>query len=380
MLSYQNLFIALLLFFCLYATYTDLRERKIKNFCSYGTIYAGILCQVNSVLSGSGTLSGSISTILGGFLIVLALYWFGIFAAGDAKLIWGASMLMPIGLFTEANAFPQYMPTTLIINIFVPYCLILVVYLFIKTKMRQKWEAFMNIFRQENFRKQIFDMIFSLILLLGLQQLVTVTFSPDWLGIELGFWYQLLLVLFLFFTLSHYVAKYSLEKIRNFVVCVVLIELIVITTPWSLDAWGAAYIPILKVYFVYIAIFFFLRRFIHNLDSMVLDREIDITELKEGMVPAERILKVEGEDGEAAYSKQGFSLPNVLNTNIVLGTLPGGVSKEKTEELKQLAEEGKFEDFDNKVRIQYSLRFAPVIFLGVILTLLFQGPFFTFFL
>ena len=31
MLSYQNLFISLLLFFCCYATYTDLRERKIKN-------------------------------------------------------------------------------------------------------------------------------------------------------------------------------------------------------------------------------------------------------------------------------------------------------------------------------------------------------------
>ena len=46
MLNYPNLFIALLLFFCCYATYTDLRERKIKNFCSYGLIYAGILSQV----------------------------------------------------------------------------------------------------------------------------------------------------------------------------------------------------------------------------------------------------------------------------------------------------------------------------------------------
>ena len=46
MLNYQNLFISLLLLFCCYATYTDLRERKIKNFCSYGLIYAGILSQV----------------------------------------------------------------------------------------------------------------------------------------------------------------------------------------------------------------------------------------------------------------------------------------------------------------------------------------------
>ena len=107
MLSYQNLSVVLLLLFCLSATYTDLRERKIKNFCSYGAIYAGILCQVISVLSGSSTLLGSVVTLLGGFFIVLVLYWFGIFAAGDAKLVWGASLLMPVGLFAEASEFAQ---------------------------------------------------------------------------------------------------------------------------------------------------------------------------------------------------------------------------------------------------------------------------------
>ena len=67
MLSYQNLSIVLLLLFCLYATYTDLRERKIKNFCSYGAIYAGTLCHVISVLSGNSPPLGSIATLLGGF-------------------------------------------------------------------------------------------------------------------------------------------------------------------------------------------------------------------------------------------------------------------------------------------------------------------------
>ncbi len=377
MLSYQNLSIVLLLLFCLYATYTDLRERKIKNYCSYGAIYAGILCHVISVLSGNSPLLGSIATLLGGFCIVLALYWFGIFAAGDAKLVWGASLLMPVGLLGEANAFDQYTPITLIINMFAPYCLILVVYLFIKTRLQQKWQAFILIFQQEDFRKQIFEMVFGLIFLLGLRQLVTLSLGG--LGIETGFWYQLLIVLSLYFTLSYYVAKYGLEKFRNSVVCVVLIGLMIVTTPWTLSAWAASYIPFLKIYLVYILIFFFGRNFIYNLDSMVLGREIDISDLREGMVPAEQIVKTEGDDGEVTYSKEGFALPNVFNSNIILGTLPGGVSKEKAAELKQLSEEGKFEDFENKIRIQHSLRFAPVIFLGVILTILCRGPFFTFF-
>ena len=377
MLTYQNLFIGLLLLFCFYATYTDLRERKIKNVCSYGLLYAGCLSQVISVLSGGCPLLGSLTTFLGGFLIVLALYWFGIFSAGDAKLVWGASLLMPAGLFTEANAFAQYTPTALIINIFVPYSLILAAYLFIKTNTQQKWQAFLHIFEQEDFRPQVFDMIFRLIFLLGLRGVVTL--SLGWLGIELGLWHQLLLVLSLYFTLSYFVKKFGLEKVRNYVVCVVLIELMVITTPWTLRAWSEAYVPLLKIYLVYIAIFFFSRHFIQNLDSMVLDREIPISELKAGMVPAEQIVKVEGDDGEVAYSKQAFALPNVLNSNIVLGTLPGGVTKEKAEELKQLAAAGQFADFDNNIRIQRSLRFAPVICLGVILTLLCRGPFFTLF-
>ena len=193
MLSYQNLSIVLLLLFCLYATYTDLRERKIKNFCSYGAIYAGTLCHVISVLSGNSPLLGSIETLLGGFCIVLALYWFGIFAAGDAKLVWGASLLMPVGLFAEANAFAQYTPITLIINMFAPYFLILVAYLFIKTRLQQKWQAFTLVFQQEDLGKQIFEMGFRLIFLLGLRQLVTLSLG-NLLGIELGFWHQLLIV------------------------------------------------------------------------------------------------------------------------------------------------------------------------------------------
>ena len=377
MLTYQNLFIGLLLLFCFYATYTDLRERKIKNVCSYGLLYAGCLSQVISVLSGGCPLLGSLTTFLGGFLIVLALYWFGIFSAGDAKLVWGASLLMPAGVFAEADAFAQYTPTSLVINIFVPYCLILVAYLLIKTKTHQKWQAFLRIFEQEDVRKQVFDRVFRLIFLLGLRQLVTLSLSS--LGVELGLWHQLLLVLSLYFLFSYYIKKFGLEKVRNYVVCVVLIELMVLTTPWTLNAWSAAYAPLLKIYLVYIALFFFARPFIQNLDSMVLDREIPISELKAGMVPAEQIVKIEGDDGEVAYSKQAFALPNVLNSNIVLGTLPGGVSAAKAAELKQLAEAGKFEEFDNKIPIQRSLRFAPVICLGVILTLLCRGPFFTLF-
>lgn len=131
----------------------------------------------------------------------------------------------------------------------------------------------------------------------------------------------------------------------------------------------------LKLYLIYIAVFLFLRLYIDNLDSMVLDKEIDIADLEEGMVSAEQIVK-ENRGGEVAYQKMGFSLPNVLNENVVLNTLSRALSKEKIAELKQLAQDGCFQEFENKIKIQQSLCFAPIILLGVVLTVLCQGPFF----
>ena len=379
MLNYQNLFIGLLLLFCCHATYTDLRERKIKNFCSYGLIYAGILGQVISVMLGNSGLLNSIITVVGGFLIVLVLYWFGIFAAGDAKLVWGAALLMPVGLFSESMAFAQYTPTSLIINIFVQYCVILVTYLCLKTNVQQKWQAFMLIFQQEGFRQQIFERMFRLIFLLGLRQFVTLLLH--WSGIELGLWSQLLVVFSLYFILSHYIKKFGLERVRNYVVCVVMIGLMIITTPWTLKGLVGSIRPAFEdILCLYRLPYSSLRGSLFIIwTRMVLDREIDISDLKEGMVPAEQIVRVEGINGEITYSKKGFALPSVLNSNIILGTLPGSVSEEKAAELKQLSAAGKFEDFGNKIRIQRSLRFAPMICLGVILTLLCRGPFFMFF-
>ena len=89
-------------------------------------------------------------------------------------------------------------------------------------------------------------LFFCLIFLLGLRQFVLL--SLHWLGIELGLWHQLLIVFSLYFTLSYYVKKFGLERVRNYVVCVVLIELMVITTPWTLKAWSETYTPLLKIY------------------------------------------------------------------------------------------------------------------------------------
>ena len=373
MLNHQNLLLGALVLFCLYATYTDVRERKITNLCAYGLIYAGILSQVIFFLSGNTTLLKSLVTVVGGFGIVFALYWFGIFAAGDAKLFWGICLLVPPDLFSGGNALAQFVPASLAINTFVPYFLIFTIYLLTTSTGGQKLKALTAIYQMDDFFKKVLDMLFRLILLLGLGQAIGILLT--WQEIRIDALYFSILVLSVFLAINYLLSKFGLEKLRNYVICPVLFEIMVLSTPFTLRAWSQTYLMFLKLYVIYIAVFFFLRLYINNLDSLVLDKAVDISDLEEGMVSAEQIVK-ENRDGEVAYQKTGFSLPNVLDENVVLTTLSHALSKEKIAELKQLAQDGCFEAFENKIRIQQSLCFAPIILLGVVLTVLCQGPFF----
>jgi len=45
-LTYKNFLILVVLAFCGYASYTDIRWGKIKNYCSFGLIYVGLLAQL----------------------------------------------------------------------------------------------------------------------------------------------------------------------------------------------------------------------------------------------------------------------------------------------------------------------------------------------
>ena len=102
LLNYDTFFIALTLAFCLHATYTDLKYRKIRNLCSFGLIYAGFMAQILFLIQGKITLFTMGSICFGGSLIALFLYWLNILAPGDAKLLLGIFLALPPSLFQDA--------------------------------------------------------------------------------------------------------------------------------------------------------------------------------------------------------------------------------------------------------------------------------------
>ena len=103
MSHYEHFLIFLALVFCGYASYTDLKTQKIRNFCSLGLLYIGTLSQLMAWYLGTTTPLYILGLFFGSGLIAFAFYWFRIFSPGDSKLFWGLCLIFPVPLFRNLS-------------------------------------------------------------------------------------------------------------------------------------------------------------------------------------------------------------------------------------------------------------------------------------
>ena len=136
--SYSLWLSFLVLAFTAYACYTDLKTGTIKNLCSLGLIYLGLLAQLVFLLQYEITVPTFLTTLLGGAVTTFALYWFGILGAGDAKLFYGICFALPPSLFQLEGHSPLFPPLVLAVHIFVPYTLFLLLLLLLRTSFQEK--------------------------------------------------------------------------------------------------------------------------------------------------------------------------------------------------------------------------------------------------
>ena len=95
------------------------------------------------------------------------------------------------------------------------------------------------------------------------------------------------------------------------------------------------------------------------------------------MIPAEQIVRVPQPDGSVRYEKKQVAFSSGQDDNIVISPNPAGLDAEEIAALAaSLRHQGALAEFENQIRIQPSIRFAPVISFGALLTVLCQGPFY----
>ena len=368
---YEYFLIALALIFCGYASWTDLKTQKIRNICSFGLLYAGTLSQLMAWYLGTAAPLYILGLFFGSGLIAIAFYWFGIFSPGDAKLFWGLCLMFPLSLFKGLSGTLSFPPLILALNIIIPYSAGMLGYLLFKFISIPDKLALFRLFLRANFRKETFpEKLFNLLLLIGIGNAVTSVVSlfgwqPDRLV-------GLALVLGAFALIQKLLSPIPKTPVYYAIVGFACVWLSVRAAP-SVSGVLSGFAFFLGLYLV---VFVIAKQWVLGLASLTLDRAVDVNGLQVGMIPAEQIVQVRQPDGSVRYEKQQVDFSSGRDTNIVISPAPAGLDAADIAQLQYLAAKGAFTEFGNRIKVQPAIRFAPVIAVGALLTVLCQGPFY----
>lgn len=360
--------------FCVLCSYTDIKFRKIRNIHIIFMILIGIYAQAIYYYFDLVSYKTCLTLVLGGAVLSFLLYYWGIWAPGDAKLCFACMLLLPpIGSISSAVSTMTYMPIVLLINIFLPSLLFVVVLALMRTTTKQKIAALSSLLENnaENLKNSVLMIPLMLIVFVVTRQALNSTLAPILHALELpSYLFSLLYLSFSLFFTRKIFAEIQQKKSKKHTIIWVMSS--------SLIALGLAFfIPISMVLisFGFLLTFGILHTVLTSLLHTIFTDEVSIMELQEHSIPIVQITREEDKNGKVEYKAVSPKV-QVSPENILLPSTTTGIPRDTLETVKRLCEEGAFEDFSNAIKVCRPLHFAPVIGFGVILTLLCQGPFY----
>lgn len=368
---YEYFLIFLALIFCGYASYTDLKTQKIRNFCSLGLLYGGTLSQLMAWYLGTTTPLYILGLFFGSGLIAFAFYWFGIFSPGDSKLFWGLCLIFPLSLFRNLSGSLSFPPLILALNIVIPYSVGLFGYLLFKFVLMPNKLELLRSFVMSNFqRAALLEKLFNLLFFIGIA--TALTYPLELLGWQPDRFVSLILVLAAFALVQRLLSMVPKTPVYYAVVGFACVWISVRSAP-SVAAFLSGFAFFLGLYLV---VFVLAKQLVLGLASIALDNAVDVKGLRVGMIPAEQVVRVTESDGRVRYEKKQVAFSSGQDDNIIVSPNPTGLDAEEIAHLQDLAAAGALVEFENQIKIQPSIRFAPVISIGALLTILCQGPFY----
>lgn len=368
---YEYFLIVLALIFCGYASWTDLKTQKIRNVCSLGLLYVGTLSQLMAWYLGTTTPLYILALFFGSGVIAFGFYWFGIFSPGDSKLFWGLCLIFPLSLFRNLSGSLSFPPLILALNIVIPYSVGLFGYLFFKFVLMPNKLELLRGFVMSNFQGEpLLEKFFNLLFFIGIA--TALTYLLELLGWQPDRFLSLILVLVVFALVQRLLVMVPKTPVYYAVVGFACVWISVRSAP-SVSVFLSGFAFFLGLYLV---VFVLAKQLVLGLASITLDNAVDVTGLRVGMIPAEQVVRVTEPDGSVRYEKKQVAFSSGQDDNIVVSPNPAGLDAEAIAHLRDLAASGALAEFENQIRIQPSVRFAPVISFGALLTILCQGPFY----
>ena len=347
----------LILFLGVVTSYEDFREGKIRNkWILAAVVYAlvsfsGLL--VYFYYHGGFRITYAVEYFVMGIISLVIGYviWLvGLWKAGDAKLFFAYSLLVPLSTYKHGYL-PYFSSTNILINTFTPMFLFLSIVVLFRTSIRQKLYYLKKTFMLRNLAS-LFVFLFAFIWIMNLG-FGLVGIYPDY--------FMSILFLFILVILIEKVLPFKLFTV---VVIMAVLRLLFDHSVYTLDSW--------KFLLWVFVMFLFLRYFILYLGFSLLTKDVDIKLLKPGMVPAEKVY-LEG----GSYKKESilyFSLFSYLyekaqKKEYLIEADAEGLTAEDVDKLQKMESKLGFEH----LRIHQTFSFAPFMFFGVLLTLFFEG-------
>lgn len=349
-------FLPAILIFGFIISYTDIKEGKIKNkYLAMMLLYSFVAYLIMFLISPQIRYGYFIELlVMSGFsLIVGIVIWYaGLWTAADSKLFFAYSVMVPLSVYKYGYT-PYLSSINILINTFVPMFIFLFTYAVIKTDIKQKLFCLKSSFSLQqlfNLGVYLFTLIWLIKLIFPFPNIVPLYFIS----------------VFTMFLLITVLEKIFLIRGFNILIIVSIIRLIFDKTVYSLS--------FLYQFMVLFVIFIFLRFFVITLGFSVFKKEVEIGSLKPGMVPAEEVIQ-----SKKRYRKQKVLYFGIFplfqkkaGRKSVIKSTAEGLTEKDIRVLEKLKHKLGFES----LAIQTTIPFAPFIFAGVLLTILFKGNMF----
>ena len=359
LLTHERMIFLAILSCGFYTGYTDFRYGKIANIYTLFLIGFGIISQALFISEGDITYLHSCVTIFGGLGLAFVIFYIGVWAAGDAKLFWSISLLMPPSAFSQ-TAETQFYPLILFVNVFIVFLGYIILISIFKTTLQQQMRLISSSFVAQ--LKQFPRHLLQALLYIGVGGLAF--YIPLRLGVELDLAIRLTLFMLLVLACNKGIEKYIPQKYKfAFHILFALFAIFLV-------------IPSLIHLGVFIVFIFLVPWFLFMFGTFVrslFTREVPIASLRPNMIPAERIVRIEQQNTADKYVKTAVGFANPAQENIIVDVSSEGLTSEQIAQLQLLAEEGYLNEFEDKLWIQEKIPFAFMIVIGALVTLLAKG-------
>ncbi len=354
-------FIPMIFFLGIVTSYDDVKAGKIRNkwvACALAYSFAVLSLLVLSMYLSDVPVSieyiNAYAINLGFSLFAGLFIWSaGLWSAGDAKLFLAFSALIPLTVYRFVNF--EYFPSfVILVNSFIPIFVFFFVKIFMSTNSREKIESVKKSLDPHS-------ILSSVITVLGISAVISALI--ELLNIPSNVFVNLFFI---------FVAYYVMDRIFGRDLLKAMAALFIITMAFSYG--NVMTLQFMQFFLIMLFSFVFIRYFILNLAFDAFTTPVYIEKLMPGMLPAEIVRKA-GKKYVKVSNIQYSIIPDFGKgrSKGIFGNR--GLTKKDISMLNRLHSSGKFDS--HQLRVHDNIPFAPIIFMGVLLTLVFNGSVFS---